>query len=68
MWENQVLGDQTTSAKRTNAELTPEELSIFEDSPEGLIIEDQGSKKIIKGGRLAKLVEVLTNSNSGMYS
>ncbi|KAI8924505.1 ras guanine nucleotide exchange factor domain-containing protein [Entophlyctis helioformis] len=61
MWEGQLLGDQNPIGKKPATQLTKEELSFLEDSPEGLVAEEINGKRVIKGGRLNKLLEASTH-------
>jgi RasGEF N-terminal motif len=61
MWESQVLGDVNTSHKKVTSALSPEELKILEEPVDGLVIEEVGGKRYIKGGKLGQLVLVATH-------
>ena len=58
MWQNQVESDTPMNQKKNISQLDVQELAMLDDSLEGLILDD--SKKP-KGGRLMKLVEVMTS-------
>ncbi|KAJ1338899.1 hypothetical protein BSLG_006536 [Batrachochytrium salamandrivorans] len=60
MWESQLLGDQSSMFKKPSAILTMDELKALEDSTEGLVLEEVNGKRLIKGGRLNKLLEAAT--------
>ena len=63
-WESLSL----KSIKPDTEGITQEQLSeydakLLEDSNEGLLLEKKDSKEIIKGGKLAKLVDRLADFN-----
>nr|KAJ3420229.1 hypothetical protein HK105_005931 [Polyrhizophydium stewartii] len=61
MWESQLLGDQSPMFKKPSTQLTRDELGVLEDSVEGLVFEETGGRRLIKGGRLNKLLEAATH-------
>ncbi|KAJ3042258.1 hypothetical protein HDV00_007624 [Rhizophlyctis rosea] len=58
MWESQVLQKGVAGA---GGEVGEEEKRVLEDGDEGLSLEVASGKRIVKGGRLTKLVEVMTS-------
>jgi CHAD domain-containing protein len=60
MWESQVIGDTNPNLKKTNLNLTAEELALLEEPIEA-IIEETNGKKFVKAGKLHQLV-VLASS------
>jgi ankyrin repeat protein len=59
MWESQVMND-SMPGKRNMLELTEKEIELLDDDMDGIVLEATALKKI-KGGRLSKLVEILTS-------
>ncbi|KAL5037234.1 hypothetical protein RTP6_004701 [Batrachochytrium dendrobatidis] len=64
MWESQLLGDENPIFKKPSALLTMDELKVLEDSTEGLVLEEMGGKRQIKGGTLTKLLEAATGHDN----
>ena len=60
VWEGIQVEDDTYNSK-SDSELTKDELKLLEDPVDGLVIESINSTKIIRGGRLQRLVEAATN-------
>jgi hypothetical protein len=58
MWQTQVESETPMNQKKNISQLDVQELAMLDDSSEGLILDE--SKKP-KGGRLMKLVEVMTS-------
>lgn len=62
IWENaqrESAGEMSELSSKTG--MTAEEIAFLDDNPEGLILDTEPSgKRIVKGGRLTKLVERLT--------
>jgi hypothetical protein len=67
MWESQVIEDSQTSNKKNYNALNQEELDMLTESTEGLVFDE--ATKLVKGGRLGKLVEIITSHvpNSGIF-
>ena len=59
MWESQVM----TDIPKVGNQLTTEELDLLSDSTEGIVFEE-GPVKRVKGGKMIKLIEVLTSHNA----
>jgi hypothetical protein len=60
MWESQVIGDTNPIYKKTNFNLTVEELALLEEPIEAIIDESAG-KKFVKAGKLHQLVVLATS-------
>lgn len=54
-------GDDNDSAAANRAQLSANELSLLDEGLEGLIVERKDGKMLIKGGKLVKMIEVLTS-------
>jgi ankyrin repeat protein len=61
MWESQVLNDALPSNKRNMQDLSEKEAELLEDGLDGIVFEGSGPNSKVKGGRLSKLVELLTS-------
>jgi son of sevenless-like protein len=59
MWESQVM-NAAVPGKKNMQELTDMEIELLEDDLDGVVFENTTQKKV-KGGRLSKLVEILTS-------
>ncbi|KAJ3274260.1 hypothetical protein HDV01_003333 [Terramyces sp. JEL0728] len=63
MWESQVISETAPIFKKQISQLNVEELELLQDPVDGIVYDESGSFKKVKGGRLAKLVEVLSSHN-----
>eukprot|EP00842_Homolaphlyctis_polyrhiza_P005714 jgi/Hompol1/6143/HPOL_002188-RA len=61
MWESQLSDEQSPTAKKPSAVLTKDELKILEDPVDGIVFEESNNVRIIKGGRVNKLIEAATH-------
>ncbi|KAI8902868.1 ras guanine nucleotide exchange factor domain-containing protein [Globomyces pollinis-pini] len=61
MWEAQVLGDSQSVDKKAVRELNIDDLVMLRETNEGVVMDETGTIHKIKGGRLGKLVELLTS-------
>ncbi|KAJ3254360.1 hypothetical protein HK103_007242 [Boothiomyces macroporosus] len=63
MWESQVISETAPIFKKQISQLNVEELELLQDPVDGIVYDETGTFKKVKGGRLTKLVEVLCSHN-----